>query len=880
MVCYIHNSLKARVLESSSGLNLDDPEYLILEIVYPNEGLLLFSSIYRRPKGHFLTEFFSVFNRYSPVYRNFILAGDLNCNILKDDVYSRHLKDLIKSQSLYLVPSDATHHTATSDSLLDVFIIDDESKVQSFYKSPEPFIAGHDLIKLSYSFKITHSTPRSITRRSFKYFDSEKFTDSLTAVLSSCTIEDDYPSRDIEHNFSEFSSLFLNEINTNAPLRTFRVTKPSAPWITSVLKERIKNRTKLYKIAIRTNDILDRHIYRHHRNQLTIDLKKAKSEYIFNKLSNINDQTMMWRELSSLGLVKTSLSSPLHFFTTEQLNMSYVSISSSYPKCTISDYQAITSITQHTADQALPFSFSNISQNTIATLIDKLPNSHTSGPDGISPFFLKTSARVILPLLATFFNTFLQASVFPSIWKRAFIKPLSKISSPLSPSDTRPIANLSELSKIFERILFNQISQYIESNNILDEKQSAYRTGFSTQTALLEVVDFVDKGIDEGLITIMVLFDFSKAFDTIRHCLLLKKLRLLGFSDSALKLVLSYLTDRMQAVIDEHRVPSTWLGTSTGVPQGSVLGPLLFILFINDIGSVIKHSKHMIFADDTQILLHVHPSFIKQGLQLVSTDVNAIHKYSEENCLKLNISKTKILLLGSRRFLSEIDLASLPPISVNDVTIPYVTKARNLGIIFSSDLSWNNHISFVSSKVHGVLYKLKYHKHSLSQDIRIKLISTLIFPHLDYCCLVYNGLTSELNVKLQRLINCCIRFIFDLRRDVHITPFRHQLGWLSVENRRLYFLGILTYKILHSMSPNYLLCLFNLHDPSLRRSSRINSSNTFAIPLHRTASYRNSFVLSAIYFWHTLPPTITSCSTLSSFKTSLWSHLISLDLRQ
>ena len=192
-----------------------------------------------------------------------------------------------------------------------------------------------------------------------------------------------------------------------------------------------------------------------------------------------------------------------------------------------------------------------------------------------------------------------------------------------------------------------------------------------------------------------------------------------------------------------------------------------------------------------------------------------------------------------------------------------------------SNFSWNKHVLHVSRCVHQALYKLKFNKNSLSTELRIKLITTLVIPHIDYCCLVYHGLSSELNVKLQRLVNCCIRFIFNLRRDEHITPFRHRLGWLSTENRRLYFLGCQTYRIFHLRSPSYLLELFASPDPEVRRSDRSGSSlQTFHISFHRTATYRNSFCLSSIYFWHSLPRDIASASSLNSFKCLLHSYLM------
>ena len=209
---------------------------------------------------------------------------------------------------------------------------------------------------------------------------------------------------------------------------------------------------------------------------------------------------------------------------------------------------------------------------------------------------------------------------------------------------------------------------------------------------------------------------------------------------------------------------------SCGFPQGSVLGPLLFSLFINDIADALKHTNHLIFADDTQIYLNCHPANINEALANIAVDAKAIALYASNNGLSLNLAKSKIQILGSSPYVKEIYSSNLPPIIIDGTRIPYVSEAINLGVVFSSDLSWRGHIAHVSRKVNYSLYKLKYHRNSLSQTLKIKVISTLIFPLFDYCCLVYHDLTGELNSRLQVLMNNCIRFIFDLRRDVHITP--------------------------------------------------------------------------------------------------------------
>ena len=478
--------------------------------------------------------------------------------------------------------------------------------------------------------------------------------------------------------------------------------------------------------------------------------------------------------------------------------------------------------------------------------------------------------------LVALFNGSLESASFPSIWKCALIRPLSKIRTPLSPSDTRPIANLPELSKLLERVVAEQIMSYLNKYDLLDPRQSAYRSGYSTQSALLRVCDDIREGIDDRLATIMVLFDFSKAFDTVPHLRLLVKLKCLGFSDVVLCWFFHYLTGRSQAVVDDEGGCSGWLSTSLGVPQGSVLDPLLFSLFINDISDALSNSKHMLFADDLQIYLSCPPAEILQGLRLISQDVHAIFEYAGANGLKLNLEKSKVIIFSGQAYASSIDVSRLPPVTVGMTSLPFVSEVRNLGITLMSDLSWKRHVLHVSQCVHRALYMLKFNKNSLSEKLRIKLVVTLILPHIDYCSLVYHGLSSELNVRLQRLVNCCVRFIFNLRRDEHITPFRRRLGWVSVENRRLFFLGCQIYRILYMTSPSYLHELFIPSDPTLRRSERSlhPSSQTFHIPSHRTATYKNSFRLSSIYFWHSLPDHITSAPSLATFKNLLRSFLI------
>ncbi|XP_077264820.1 uncharacterized protein LOC143898898 [Temnothorax americanus] len=763
VACYVHNALKVKVIAVSAKVE-NAPEYIIVDIRLPNDEAVLYASVYRRPKGLLLHDFEDAITGVMHLYKNVIIGGDLYCNLLSNNYEAGYLRELMSSMSMTIVPSGATHHTATSDSWLDVLAVDDSNKVQAFVKSECPFIAGHDLIELTLSLRTGIDLERTVSRRSYRSIDGDQFRDDLRSIEGSSAfqmriraIASDQTVPEVDDLCAVVSQTLIEALDVHAPIRGIVIRRPPVRWLTEDLKTRLRERNRLYKHAKRSNSILAYATYRLFRNRLNADIKRAKSEFQFNSLIKITDSSKLWRELARLGLVKSTLVSPLQVFTSDQLNAYFASVYDAQSPCTYADFVVATAQVVRPSHRP-EFDFSTVTPNDVLKLLADGPlHSYASGLDGIPMFVLRIAWSVMGPWLVELFNRSLETSVFPSQWKRALIRPLSKICISLSPSDTRPIAYLPELSKILEKIVALQIVHYLNDHNLLNPRQSAYRPGYNTQAALLRVCNDIKKGIDEGLITIMVLFDFSKAFDMVPHLRLFMKLKTLGFSDAVLAWLFSYLTGRSQAIVAETGKFSGWRSTWGGVPQGSVLCPHLFSLYVNDIGCVLRYSEHMIFADDIQIYYRCPPANICQGIELITKDANAIFVYARENGLKLNPSKSNVMIFGSNAHVSNISLDTLPPVIVNAVPLPFVTEVRNLGVIFSPNLSWRKHISLVSRKTHNALHKIKFNKNSLSTALRVKLVVTLVLPHIDYCCLVYHSLTGELNTKLQRAASDCCK---------------------------------------------------------------------------------------------------------------------------
>lgn len=404
--------------------------------------------------------------------------------------------------------------------------------------------------------------------------------------------------------------------------------------------------------------------------------------------------------------------------------------------------------------------------------------------------------------------------------------------------------------KALEKVVHGQVCEYLYKFELLDPRQSGFKKGHSTATALLKVTDDIRSAMDKRQLTTLCLFDFSKAFDSINHQLFLAKLKSIGFSESAILWFKSYLSYRQQRVVLANGSASEWAYVERGVPQGSVLGPLCFSIYMNGIPKVFRYCSFHLYADDLQAYIHFTPNTAHQNIQYFNEDIARLENWAENQSLTLNTSKTQLISIGYTKLLNSVDFNTLPPIKILGTDIPYNSSVNNLGLIFDRTLSWSEHTSSLVKRVISSMHILKRNVPYTPPNLRKLFIQTLIFPIIDYCSVVYNDISETLNIKLQRVQNACVRYVTDARRDVHITPYYLQLGWLKLYERRQLAVAILTCKILKTMNPSYLYCMFKPMGAVHNRDNRYTKT-TLQIPIHRTTRFNKSFSCTASRIFNT-----------------------------
>lgn len=838
---YCKSTLRCEVVGKSEGTGI---EYLMLEV---SDGCVkcIVSCVYNPSRNFPPDPFFSEVAYFTQLYEHFIVCGDFNTDLGRRDTLSHKLIDLVLSNGLVVRNSFPTRFAPHSNpSLLDLLIVSDASNVLLFDQIALEGISDHDLLFCSYNIDFSHiPIPHTYSYRDFKSINVHSLHREASAIpWEHCMYLENANSK-----LNCFQLQIEELFNKHVPVRMVQIKNLKCPWFNREVLDAINNRRKLYCKWRRSPTLRNWETYCQARNQSTYVTRRAKCNYFSSRLKDSLPSKQLWTNLRKIGVGQRLVADCR--LDPNILNCSFLSNTESNPQFSM----------RSELFSELDYDFEAVNENDIVESVVAL-KSNATGEDGIPLRFVKIILPHLLRPLTHIINYCLASSTFPDNWKAARIIPVAKKSLPSLPSDYRPISILPTLSKVFEKILAKQIVGHLNRNSLLSPFQSGFRPQHSCATAMVKILDDIRQQYDRSYLTVLCLLDFSKAFDRVNHSILCRKLRhYFGFSDRAVRLISSYLSNRFQRVlVGEHFSNVKYL--REGVPQGSILGPVLFCMFINDISHVCKSVSFHLYADDVQIYLSRPVGLLEDLFHRINSDLSAIYIWSVENGLTLNPSKTQAILISKKYY--EPDF--LPPLLLSNTQIKFVDKVTTLGFKINTSLSCHDHINYTISRIYGCLRKLWTCASFIPRDTKLKLMKTLLVPIITYTEAIYCKLDSLSQNKLQVAFNGMIRYIYGLRRYDHVSAYQNSILGCSLTQYLNARNCIFLHKIIYSKSPRYLY-------EKLQFAQSDRTFNLIVQPYNYTNSSR-LFFTHAIRLWNSLPVNIRRTSGAFQFRAAIFKY--------
>jgi hypothetical protein len=682
-----------------------------------------------------------------------------------------------------------------------------------------------------------------------------------------------------------FKTHVTTVIDKVAPIKEVRLKQRSEPWITSEILESIRKRDKLFHEFKKSRKVAIYSEFKKIRNKTQKMVHSAKSNYFSSKVEeNKNKPKKLWESLKALGpsnksKAKTSniglnIDGNICFDkpkVAEKFNMFFTSVASALvEKLPTGTGEYGEKFIREYYKNSVPeggFILQLVTEEDITKMLLNINMGKATGLDNLPAKFLKDGSRFLAPPITHIINLTLHHGKIPQDIKDARVVPLYKKSDKTEPGNYRPVSVLTIVSKILERAVYDQVESYLKNNNLLYKLQSGFRSCFSTDTCLMYLTDYIKMEMGKGNYTGMVMLDLQKAFDTVDHKILLYKLSAMGMSQKTVKWFEDYLTGRTQLVA-VGEILSKPCKITCGVPQGSILGPLLFLIYVNDMPAA-TNCELLLYADDSALL--VSDTNVDNIQNTLGKELESVSSWLVDNKLSLHLGKTESILFGSKRKLNKH--SSLKVVcNGNDVVAK--KSVKYLGAELEQTLSGEAMGELVIKKANS---RLKFlHRNARNFDIKTKklLTSALVQCHFDYACSSwYSGLSKKTKSKLQVTENRLIRFILGLHPRTHIGAEEFNLvGLLTVDQRVAQIKLSHAHRILNGKAPEYLQNIYtrvnNIHSYNTRRSSK-----SLHVP-RVNGMAQKTFMYTSVLQWNLIPPGIQGISELAPFKNAVKKYFL------
>ena len=708
----------------------------------------------------------------------------------------------------------------------------------------------------------------TIRFRSYKNYDNSKFCQDLSDKLIRSNTQRYIEANNLNSAMDEFMVVFQTVAEKHAPIKEVktRTVNVKVPWFTQELVDKIKLKNELLRDWYTYHLEEDNKAVKKLKNEINHLKAKLKKKYYTEKFREYEgDSKKTWKLLKqATGTTHIHETIEPENITKEKANkynQFFATIGSEIQK----KLKVMCHRTSFTGQSG--FTFYPETEEKVEKLIDRIRHDVAVGHDDISAKLIKDGKQTIAPWITKMINLGYSTKTFPDSMKIANIKPIHKKKNTDDISNYRPISILPTLSKIFERAATDQIVTYLESNNLINRNQHAYRKGHSTQTCLVEITNLLYEHMDHGKYTGIASLDLSKAYDSISHSLLLHKLSELGLAEESLKWIDSYLSNRKQRtkfkqiISDEETVMS-------GIPQGSIIGPVLFICFTNDLQEVFKNECSIIsYADDTQLI--VEAKNINQLKQKIEKVIGLAQNWYENNSMKNNIGKTEIMVMTKGNKQENLNINVMD--EGTQVNIQSVSEMKILGIFIDSRLNWMKHTNIVKRNAINTIRNLHRVRHILPTKEKIKLYNSLVTPLFSYADVVWNGCGVTNARKLQTAQNFALRSIMNRNKQESATNILQELKFLNLQQKRKVHEAVFIQKALvnkqsQNITDNYLKYL-----PT--SNTRFAAAGKLTLPKHKTFKYQNSPLYRSIKTWNNIPTNIPTEKT-QIFKNKFQTYLI------
>ncbi|KAI8500958.1 hypothetical protein Bbelb_210530 [Branchiostoma belcheri] len=612
--------------------------------------------------------------------------------------------------------------------------------------------------------------------------------------------------------------------------------------------------------------------YTTYKNRLTSELRKAEREFyhtISDKCKSPDASKLLWSVLNRLNgkesrgiptLSNNGLLVDKEEEKAELLNEIFVNITKdcNHPDRTMK--LPILTSKQFTTLQ--------VTREEVLTVLLSLQVDKAPGPDGISNKLLREAAPEICDSLQCLFNYSLSTGTFPTEWKQSNVTPVYKKGDKTDPLNYRPISLLPTVAKVMERLVHNHLYSYLEENNLLHNNQSGFRKGDGTVLQLIRMVNDWARSIDDPDIscTAVVFLDVRRAFDTVWHQGLTYKLTRYGVGGPLLHWFDSYLTGRQQRVVI-NGITSSWGKTAAGVPQGSILGPLLFLVYLNDLMSLPCRSALNCFADDTSLYNSAKTS--QEVAVSINADLQLVSTWFSDWGLTLHPDKCKVVCVKSGR-----KNALLPPIYLHGKLVEQVSSYSHLGVTIHQTLTWTEHVQVTTSKSRKVLGVLRKVMGKLGRQALETAYFALVRPKLEYAAALLGDLNNTASKMLEQVQYhaCCL--VTGAMKGTPYSNLLQELEWDTLSSRRQYNSLTIMYRMTKGLVPPHLQSLTPPTRGSQFTRIQLRNNTHLCVPRCRTQVYKTSFIPHTSSLWNQLPQTVRDASNLAAFKRASKKHLL------